>query len=177
MDIFFYYLRSNINLTPEWVLRELNHDADYYSKIADTDSWSIGRKCFDFINSHFGPFSVDRFADDRNKMLKSFHSSYYCPGTSHVNVEWENQLALPPISLIGSTLRHLRICEGHGALLVPVWESSYCWPLIYPNGLRPAYFIKDILTVNPNYEGYNQNDIFSGFAPFSAIALKLDFTS
>ena len=70
MDIFFYCLRDNIKLTPEWIPRELNHDADYYSKIADTDSWSIGRKCFDFINSHFGPFSVDRFADDRKNVRK-----------------------------------------------------------------------------------------------------------
>lgn len=124
LDVFFHCLRNNIKLTPDWVPRELNQDADYYRKVADTDSWSIKKNCFDHINSQFGPFSINRFADDRNKMLKTFNSRYYCPDTSHVNAftaDWsgKNNWLCPPISLIGSTLRHLRTCKGRGTLLVP----------------------------------------------------------
>ena len=119
MDIFYHCLRNNIKITPQWIPREHNYDADYYSKIKDTDAWGIDQECFDYINVHFGPFSVDRFADDRNKKLQIFNSRYYCPGTSHVNsftADWSNHnnWLCPPVSLIGSTLKHLRTCvEAH----------------------------------------------------------------
>ena len=179
-DIFYHCMKHNIKLTPEWTPREQNRCADYYSKIKDTDSWGIDQKTFDFINARFGNFTVDRFADDRNKKLPIFNSRYYCPGTSHVNsftADWskDNNWLAPPISLIGSTIKHLRACKGTGTLLIPAWESSYFWPLIFPNGTETAYFIKGILVVNPYYQSYNENNVFNGHAPFKALALKLQF--
>ena len=157
MEIFSYCLRNDIKIMPEWIPREQNYDADYYSKIRDTDGWGIDNVCFNYINSRFGPFSVDRFADDRNKKLSVFNSRYYCPGTSHVNAftaDWgnDNNWLCHPVSIIGSTIKHVRLCKGIGTLLVPIWESSYFWPLIYPNGLHFADFIKDVLIVNPYYQ-------------------------
>ena len=87
----------------------------------------------------------------------------------------ENNWLCPPVSLIGSTIRHLRICKGMGTLLVPMWESSYFWPLLYPNGVHMADFIKDTMVVNPYYESYIEDTVFKGYAPFSAVALKLQF--
>ena len=94
VEIFQYCLVNNIKLTPQWVPREKNFDADFYSKVKDTDAWTIDQECFDHINKCFGPFSVDRFADDRNRKLERFNSRYYCPGTSHVNsftADWRNE--------------------------------------------------------------------------------------
>ena len=67
------------------------------------------------------------------------------------------------------------MCKGLGTLLVPVWESGYFWPVIYPNGLHFADFIKDTLVVNPYYESYCENNVFNGYAPFKALALKMSF--
>ena len=175
-DIFYHCVRNNIKITPQWTPRDQNHDADYYSKIKDTDAWAVDQECFHYINTHFGPFSVDKFADDRNKKLKIFNSRYYCPGTAHVNsftADWsnDNNWLCPPVSLIGSTINHLRRCKGRRTLLVPVWESSYFWPLIYPNGLHFAHFVKDMLVVNPKYENYNDDNIFNGYTSFRTLAL------
>lgn len=180
LDIFYHCLRNNIKLTPEWTPREQNKCADYFSKIRDTDSWSIDGKTFEFINSRFGPFTVDRFADDRNKKLPIFNSRYYCPGTSHVNsftADWgrDNNWLVPPISLIGSTIKHLKSCKGTGTLLVPAWESSYFWPYIFPHGTQTADYIKGILVVNPLFESYTEHNVFNGYAPFKTLALKLHF--
>ena len=181
LDIFYHCLRNNIKLTPEWIPRDQNYDADYFSKINDSDGWGVDQNTFNHINSHFGPFVVDRFADNRNTKLSTFNSRYFCPGTSHVNAftaNWSNKnnWLCPPISLIGSTLRHLRDCKGTGTLLVPVWESAYYWPLLYPDGIHFAEFVKNILIINPYYESYGNNTTFKGYASFKSMALKVDFT-
>ena len=179
-EIFHYCSKNNIKLSPEWTPREENRCADYFSQIKDTDSWSIDKETFNFINSRFGQFTVDRFADDENKQLPTFNSRYYCPGTSHVNAftaDWsrDNNWLSPPISLIGSTIKHLKACKGQGTLLVPAWESSYFWPLIFPNGIETASFIKGILAVDPYYHSYNEGNVFNGHKSFKALALKLKF--
>ena len=38
LDIFYYCVTNDIKLSTEWVPREFNRDADYFSKISDTDS-------------------------------------------------------------------------------------------------------------------------------------------
>ena len=180
VDIFSYCLTHDIKLTPEWTPREQNRCADYYSKIQDTDSWSIDAATFVFLNSRLGPFTVDRFADDRNKKVSVFNSRFYCPGTAHVNcftADWghENNWLVPPISLIGSAIKHLKACKGRGTLLVPAWRSAYFWPYLFPDGFRSADYIKSILTVHPCYESYCENNVFNGYAPFDTLALELQF--
>ena len=124
---------------------------------------------------------VDRFADEENKKLERFNYRFYCPGTSHVNsftADWSetNNWLSPPVSLIGATIRHLKLCKGVGTLLVPLWESSYFWPIICPNGVQFADFVKGVLIVNPNYKSYSDNEIFNGYASFRTLALKLQFS-
>ena len=81
IDIFKYCLAYNIRLMPRWVPRELNIFADYLSKDIDTDDWSIDEATFASISAIFGPFTIDRFADDSNAKLTRFNSKYHCPGT------------------------------------------------------------------------------------------------
>ena len=135
---------------------------------------------FHFINSRFGPFTIDRFSDDTNKKLPKFNSRYYVPGTSHVNAftaDWgsENNWLSPPISLIGSVLKHMKLCKARGTLLVPAWTSSWYWTLIYPDGRLLAGFVKDVLTVNPYYISQDPNTIFQGYQQFRTLALKRAF--
>ena len=84
------FLKFNIKLSPKWISREQNELADYYSKTKDTDNWSIDNDSFRFINNLYGPFTVDRFANNLNQKLKCFNSKFYCPGTSHVNAFTED---------------------------------------------------------------------------------------
>ena len=83
----------------------------------DTDNWSIDNESFNIINNKYGPFSVDRFANNLNKKVNKFNSKYFCPGTSHVNAftdDWcrDHNWLCPPISCIGSVLRHLILCKA-----------------------------------------------------------------
>ena len=81
----------------------------------DTDDWSIDNESFNTISNTYGPFSVDRFGIILTD--NKFNSKYFCPGTSHVNAftdDWSRDYnwLCPPISCIGSVLRHLVLCKA-----------------------------------------------------------------
>ena len=85
IDVFIFCLKFTTKLIPQWIPRGQNELADYHSRIKDTESWSTDNDSFRLINNLYGPFIVDRFANNLNQKLKCFNSNYYCPGTSHVN--------------------------------------------------------------------------------------------
>ena len=84
-----------------------------------------------------------------------------------------NNWLCPPISMIGSVINYVALCKTRGMLLVPMWPSSYFWPLIYPNGLHRASFIRDFVVINPIYSS-SSNSVFFSRAPFKALALSID---
>ena len=52
----------------EWIPRSDNEVADYFSKIVDFDDWGVKDSYFHTLNSIWGPFNVDCFAN--SAMLK-----------------------------------------------------------------------------------------------------------
>ena len=180
LEIFQYCLEYNIKLSPEWVPRDLNQEADALSKIQDSDSWGVDKDCFNYLNNLMGPFTVDRFADDRNAKLACFNSKFYCPGTAHVNAftaDWSyhNNWCSPPVNRIGSTIKHMARCKAMGTLLVPEWKSAYYWPILYPDGVSLAGFVKKAVFVTPYYYSCTPNSVFTGYVPFRTLALAISF--
>ena len=180
LDHFSFCSKFNIRLILQWIPREQNELADYYSRIKDTDNWSIDNDSFRLINKLYGPFTVDRFANNLNRKLKCFNSKYYCPGSSHVNAFTDNlskdlNWLCPPISSMDSVICHLKLCKAKGTLLVPVWPSSYFWPLIYPpNGKQMADFIKDFIMIEPFYYLEVADSVFNGYTNLKTIILNID---
>lgn len=85
IEIYDLCMQFNIKLTPAWIPREFNLIADNLSKILDTDSWGIDFETFKFIQSKFGAFTYDRFADEQNVKVKKFNSKFHCIGSFGVN--------------------------------------------------------------------------------------------
>jgi len=182
IKIFETCVRNNIILQPSWIPREFNDIADSISKHKDTDNWSIDNETFEFIESHYQSFTVDRFSDDLNAKVKNFNSEFHCPGTQGVNTfteNWENDFnwVCPPISLIAEALKHFSLCKAKGVLFVPEWRSSYFWPLLTPNGRLFYEFVKDYIYLDPYFINNSkvENSAFDGFAKFNSLALLVDF--
>ena len=56
--------------------------------------YGVAQLFFNFMDSIWGPHSVDRFADNLNAKLCVFNSKYWCPNTSQVDsfaVSWEKE--------------------------------------------------------------------------------------
>ncbi len=141
LQIFRICLRQDIRILAQWVPREENELADAISKHVDTDDWGIDQESFNYIQECFGNPCIDRFASQHNAKLTRFDAQFHCPGCETVNTftaNWGDDFNwwCPPISLIGSTLKHARICKASGILLVPEWTSAYFWPLLTPDGRK-----------------------------------------
>ena len=75
----------DIDLRLVWVPRADNQLADDDSKMFDMSNYSLSRQQFDSTDLGFGPHTVDRFADDQNRLVPCFNSRWWCPATSAVN--------------------------------------------------------------------------------------------
>jgi len=182
IDIYNINVRNNIRLYPQWIPREKNQIADSISKSFDTDNWSIDNETFNYIQNTYGVFTIDRFADNKNTKTERFNSKNFCPNTEEVNSfvsHWGNELnwLCPPTYLIGKAIKHLKLCRAKGVLFVPVWKSSYFWPLLTRDGINFESFIKHFLVLDPFYFNYSRTkSVFEGFAKFYALALLIDFS-
>lgn len=90
----------------EWIPRSLNDKADYISHIQDFDDWSINPQFFSWVDSMWGPHSVDCFAHIDNTHLPKFYSRFWCPGATAIDaftVNWGGDVNwwVPPINLVG----------------------------------------------------------------------------
>ena len=104
--------KENIKLCPEWIPREQNERAHYFSKLVDEDDWSLDSDIFSDLNRAWGPHTIDCFASFACKQLDRYCSRWWNPGCYAVDaftISWsqENVWLVPPVHLIGRVIRKL----------------------------------------------------------------------
>ena len=67
--IFNNSIRNQVIIEPEWIPREANQQADFISRIVDSDDWSLHPELFARLDAKWGPHTVDRFANYCNTQL------------------------------------------------------------------------------------------------------------
>ena len=132
----------------EWILRTLNDKADYISHIQDFDDPQL----FANIDRLWVPQVIDCFAHIDNTQLAIFYSRFWCPGAAAVDaftVNWAGTINwwVPPVHLVGRTVKHAKECKAVGSLLVPMWKSAYFWPLLCPDGCHLAPFVHQCMFI------------------------------
>lgn len=135
-NIFYICRKNRIDLTVNWVPREHLRFADTLSRMIDHDDWQVKEELYNNLNQLWGPFTVDRVADNDNKKICRFYSKFYCPNTEGVNAlnyDWkgENNYIVPPTSLVGKVLKHMKTSKCKGVIVLPYWPSAYFWPLLF----------------------------------------------
>ena len=179
LEIFKICVAYDIRIFPTWIPREDNQYADYFSKMVDTDDWSIDNRSFVSVCQKFGFPTVDRFADNINKKVDKFNSKYYCRGTDAINAFTQNwaddelNWLSPPIKYIIPTIRHLQLCKAKGILILPQWPPSHFCPVIH-NGTSYESFIKDVIILQPYYSSTCDYSVFIGNVDFYTLALLVD---
>ena len=187
MEIFSLSKEHDIAIDMEWIPRSDNEVADYLSKIVDFDDWGVKDSYFQTVNSIWGPFTVDCFANSVNAKVPRFYSLFFQPGCLGVDAlafDWggENCWLVPPVYLIPRVFVRFLNCKSRGVLVVPFWPSSLFWPyLIQGNGAYKS-FVVDFLFVQNGRDvfvhGANKETCF-GSSSFSTpvLFLKLDSTA
>ena len=176
---------NNINLTVEWVPRSCITYTDQLSKVLDFDDWCTTPALFCYIDSRWGPHTIDRFADSCNTKLPRFNSKFFCPYTEQVNAfstGWqnENNYMVPPVALIPKSLQHMQACNAKGTMVVPFWPSASFYPLIKKNAtdyfefVTEAIYLGDTTTLvcqGPNKKVYIGSEAYKS----GILILRLNF--
>ena len=102
-------LRQSVRLDMEWNSRSLNDKVNYISCIQNFDDWTINYQFLSWVDSMWGPHSVDCFAHIDNTHLPKFFSRFWCPGAIAINalmVNWAGDVnwCVHPINLVGQVL-------------------------------------------------------------------------
>jgi hypothetical protein len=76
--------------------------------------------------------------------------TFHTPGTSGVdafafNLAGENNWLVPPLNLVNRVIKHCLACGAFGTLVVPKWESSPFWPVIFHSNSSCMHYISDVL--------------------------------
>eukprot|EP00057_Strongylocentrotus_purpuratus_P017653 XP_011672127.1 PREDICTED: uncharacterized protein LOC105442056 isoform X3 [Strongylocentrotus purpuratus] len=79
---------SNITVDPVWIRRETNCKADNLSRRGDSDDWFITDEIFGYLDSKWGPYDIDRFANEYNAKCTKFNSRWWCSQTKSRSV-WQ----------------------------------------------------------------------------------------
>ena len=77
MEIFSLSKEHDIVIDMEWIPQSDNEVADYLSKIVDFDDWGVKDCYFHSLNSIWGPFTVDCFANSVNAKVPRFYSFFF----------------------------------------------------------------------------------------------------
>ena len=184
LAIFAVCMNNSIHIEPEWIPREHNQLADYYSRIIDHDDWMLNPIAFGRLDSLWGPHTVDRFANSINAQVVRFNSRFWSPGSEAVDAftcDWgeDNNWWCPPVHLVPRVIRHAQNTNAKGTLVVPQWVSSPFWPLLFPDGTSPATFVKEWLelprTENLIMPGSQGASLFKGLPNTPVLALRIQF--
>ena len=184
LAIFSICVRGNIRIEPEWIPREQNELADYYSRIVDYDDWMLNPAVFAWLDTVWGPHTVDRFANAINAQVQRFNSRFWSPGSEAIDAFtccWtgENNWWCPLVFLIPRVVRHAQNTKANGTLIVSQWPFSPFWPLLFPDGFTPADFVVGIIVL-PDYDtlilsGQTGANLFKGAPNTPVLALRLGF--
>ena len=180
LAIFATALANQVQIEPEWILRDCNQKADYISRIVDYDDWSIDPAIFQQLDARRGHHTVDRFASYYNTLNSRFWNSG-SEGVDAFTCDWrdENNWMCPPICLIPRTIRHASKCSASATLLVPQWPSAPFWPMLFPNGIDLADFISDYVVIHKSelvvHPGRLGSSLFKSAPNTNFLALRLNF--
>lgn len=175
---------SRICLFPVWIPRADNTVADWLSRGAveiDCDDWQLHPSWFCYLDSIWGPHTIDRFADENNAQLMVFNSKKPCSGTCGVDAfsfSWadENNWLCPPIASVLRVLEKVRADRATATLVVPWWESSFFWPTLRPTSRSWHDLVTDVRKIPANYRRgryTSRSSAFNDSRSFWTLALRL----
>jgi hypothetical protein len=122
----------------EWVPRDVNDIADFWSKFQDPGDIRLRSDVFAYLDRRWGPHTVDRMASADNTLLPRFYSRYASLGSEGTDcfavLDWapENNFVHPDPNLIARVVEHMQRCGASGTLIVPDWPSAIWWPWLFP---------------------------------------------
>jgi hypothetical protein len=163
-------LAHKIQLSVNWIPRDLNILADAISNSQDFTDYSVTTDFFDMVSSDMGVTPlIDLFANNENTKCTRFFSLSYAKdacGVDAFNYNWKlyglGWIFVPP-NMIMRALNHLEITGSEALVLVPQWKTSYFYPRLLALK-RTSVFQRKFTYSGKNVFKFG-NDLRSYFGP------------
>jgi len=107
-----------------------NVEADFWSRSPDKHNWQLHPRLFSYINTIWGPHTIDRFANCQNAQIPCFNSRFWEPMSSGVDAlaqtDWniENNYVNPPFCLISRVLDIVESQKAFATIIAPLWKAQ-----------------------------------------------------
>ena len=141
----------NFGINAIWIPRDQNERSDLNSHLNEYDHYDFSLKLdvFQYVESMFGPHSVDRFSSLTSTQLPRFNSKYYsllAEAIDAFTLDWgngENNYVFPPPGLVGQAIHHAKRCKSIITLIFMEWYSRPYMATLFP---REEYvYRKDVV--------------------------------
>ena len=136
--LWFFWLTKGITVTAEHLPGSQNFIADRFSRVfLDSSNWKLATKVFQELETRWGPFEVDMFADRLNRQKETYFSWKPDPlaaATDAFKVPWGNLKGrsvsdlFPPFCLIGRCLSKIKKEGARVVLIAPTWQAQPWFP-------------------------------------------------
>ena len=182
--LLWYCIQEGITLVAEWIPRDLNVFADFYSKLTDSGDWKLDPVVFAGLNKLWGPLEIDLFASFENHQLDRYYSRYFtptCEGVNAFDYHWGRSCwCNPPFSQIGKVLSKGLQDGARMVFLCPFTPTAPWWPLLTSNGKEFLWFVHAhrIIYKRPNLflPGHMAHAYANKLPRWDSIAFLLDFS-
>ncbi|KAL9970917.1 hypothetical protein ACROYT_G023375 [Oculina patagonica] len=104
-----------------------------------------------------------------------------CTGVDAFTLSWsgENNWIFPPPYLIPRVLQHLEHGMEFKTLIIPLWTSASCQPLVTRDGTQPTAFVQDWVEIPPSEDMFipvtSGAPLFSGKPSYHVFAIQVSF--
>jgi len=130
-------LKNNMYLQILHVPGLENCHADRLSRLSQKYEWQLNPKLFEYIDSLWGPHTVDRFASLSTAQVARYNSRYLDPMTSGVDAlsqtdwEGENNFVNAPFRMLSQIVRVIVQQKALVTVIAPYWPNQpWCQKLV-----------------------------------------------
>ena len=150
-------IMHNITIVARHLSGKLNTQADRLSRAVDKREWMLARPLFRFLDTMWGPHTVDRFASATSTQLPVYNTRFMDPNGMAVDAlaqkNWfsENNFVNPPIRLLDKVLQVIQDQRAHATVIAPWWPAQTWFAILRKLAICPPVriFHKAILQLNP----------------------------
>jgi hypothetical protein len=137
--------KHNFGIQPIWIPREQNERADFNSHLNEYNHYDFSLKpeIFHWLDTMYGPHTIDRFASDDSTQLLHYNTKFYSKKASGLDAfmfNWgydHNNYAFPPPALVGTALQYARDCQAKLTLVFLEWYSRPYMNILLPSTGNP----------------------------------------
>lgn len=123
-------INNHVSITCCHIAGKNNIASDRLSRLNDKYEWQLHPGLFNFLDTMWGPHTIDRFASLTTAQTEVFNTRYYHPRSSGVNAlaqqDWtlHNNFVNAPFRLIPEILDILHVQEADATIIAPKWSAQ-----------------------------------------------------